>query len=159
MQQTKRKRVQEQLDSLVDMRTRNLLDDEEYIGQRTRLKAELARVDESLRGTEARADDWLELAERAFDFAANAQVRFRDGDLTVKRDILMTLGSNFLLKDQKLTLQSSEWLVPIGEFYPAIEAEYLRRGRTKQKAPLQEMPSDISDSWRARWDLNPRHSA
>jgi hypothetical protein len=159
MQQAKRKRVQEQLDNLVDMRTRNLLDDDEYVSQRTRLKAELERADESLRGTEARADDWLEITERAFDFAAHARIQFRDGDLMTKRDILMTLGQNFLLNDQKLTLQQSEWLVPMAEQYPALEAEYLRRARTNKKAPLQEMPSDIFESWRARWDLNPRHSA
>ncbi len=162
MQQTKRKQIQEQLDSLVDMRTRNLLDDDEYVSQRARLKAELTRVDEGLRGTEARANNWLETTERAFDFATNARAHFRTGDLTTKRDILMTLGSNFSLKDKQLTLQPSEWLVPIAESYPAIEAEYLRKGRTKTKNPLQigdEANVEIINSWRARRDLNSRHPA
>ncbi len=162
-QQVRRKQVQEQLDGLVDMRTRNLLDDdEEYISQHTRLKAELARVDEGLRSTETRAESWLELTERAFDFATYARAHFQEGDLLTKRDILMTLGENFLLKDKKLTLQQSEWLVPIGKYYPAIEAEYLRRVGTNQKASpkvKEEALVSVSESWRARRDSNPRHSA
>lgn len=40
-----------------------------------------------------------------FDFAANARARFEIGDLTIKREILATLGSNLTLKDKILDLQ------------------------------------------------------
>jgi site-specific DNA recombinase len=163
LQQGKRKQLQEQLDSLVDMRTRNLLDDEEYAAQRTRIKSEMLRVDEDLRGTETRAENWLELTEQAFDFTTYAHIRFKETkDLKVKRDILMTLGENLVLKDQKLTLQQSEWLTPIGEYYPALEAEYLRRVRTNKKATpkvKEEALMAVSERWRARRDSNPRHPA
>jgi site-specific DNA recombinase len=162
MQQIKRRQVQDQLDSLVDMRTRNLLDDDEYTSQRNRLKAELARIDESLRGTETRADDWLELTEKAFNFATYARIHFRDGDTATKRGILITLGQNLTLKDQKISLTPSKWLVPIAQDYPAIEAKYLSKVRTNKKATpkVKEMAlASISDEWRARRDLNPRHPA
>ena len=159
MQQSKRKQVQDQIDSLVDMRTRNLLDDEEYLAQRNRLKADLARANESLNATNGRADSWLELTEKAFDFATYARVRFRDGDLATKRGILITLGQNLTLKDQKLSLTPSKWLVPIAENYPAIEAEYLRRARTNKNASSTEALASVSDSWRASRDSNPGHPA
>jgi site-specific DNA recombinase len=162
MQQNKRQQLQEKLDNLIDMRTRGLLDDEEYLEQKRKAKSEMARVDDGLRNTEKRADDWLELSEKAFDFATYARVRFNDGDVVVKRDILMTLGANFKLKDHKLTLNPSEWLIPIGEMYPALEKEYVRRGGTNKNATSKEKEaafSSISETWRARRDLNSRHPA
>lgn len=39
---------------------------------------------------------------------------------------LMTLGSNLVLRDGKLNIQANEWLQPIREGYPALEAEYFR---------------------------------
>lgn len=153
MQQQKRQQVQSKIDGLTDMRLGGLIDDTEYLEQKKRLKNELFRIDDGIRNTEQRADDWLELTEQAFDFATYARVRFREGDTTVKRDILRTLGANFQLKDHRLTLTPSEWLVPIGEMYPALEAEFLRRGRTNKKTASTTVGDtvflDKSSTWRA----------
>ncbi len=162
--QTRRKQqVQDQIDELVLMRTRRLLDDDEYTDQRNKLKFEMAKVMEELQDTDQRAENWLELTEKAFEFAAHAFTRFSESDdLMVKRDILLTLGQNLLLKDNKLTLQPSEWLIPIGENYPALEKEYLRRVTTEDKQKHKELLRNmkpIMDSWRAQWDSNPRHPA
>lgn len=162
VQQQKRQQLQEQLDKLVDMRTSDLLDDDEYLTQKNRLKGQLVRADDMLRNTEKRADNWLELSEKAFDFATYARVRFSEGDIATKRDILMTLGANFKLKDHKLTLDPSEWLKPIAEMYPAVETEYLRRVGTNKKTTPQMREaafSEINHSWRARRGSNPRHPA
>ena len=43
--------------------------DEEYNARRNKLQNETTQLKERLRETEARADNWVELAERAFDFA------------------------------------------------------------------------------------------
>ena len=162
-QQNKREQVQEQLDELVGMRTRQLLDDDEYLEQKNKLMLDMDKLDDSLRDTEQRADNWLKLTEKAFDFATYARIRFRNTkDLKVKRDILLTLGQNLLLKDQKLTLERSEWLVPIAEQYPELEAKYLRNIRTVNKVSSKERIKalePILETWRAQWDLNPRHAA
>ena len=161
MQQHTREEIQKRLDKLVDMRTRDLLDDDEYMVQKNKLKSELIRTDDSLRGTEQRADEWLELTERAFDFATYARVRFADGSLMDKRDVLRTLGKNFTLKDGKLEITPNEWLIPIAEGYPELEVSY-RKVRTNKKASAKELEEalvPIYDTWRARWGLNPRHPA
>ena len=91
-----------------------------------------------------------------------SRIRFRNGDAATRRRIIMTLGQNFTLKNQKISLNTSEWLVPIANHYPAIEAEDLRRAGTNKNASpkvKEEALMLVSDSWRARWDSNPRHSA
>lgn len=161
-QQNRRKQIQNQLDKLTDQLTRNIVEEDDYIRQRDNLKAQLANLDEGLRGTEKRAEDWLELTEKVFDFATYARIRFNEtNDSRVKRDILQTLGANFLLTDNKLTLTPKPWLIPIEKDYPTLEKAYLRV-RTNQKASpkvKEEALASISESWRARRDLNSRHPA
>lgn len=160
-QQKRRNDIQSQVDTLIEMRTKGSIDDAEYGRSRTKLKLELAKIDEHLRGTEVRADDWMELTEKAFDFATYARIHFKDGTARQKRDILMTLGQNLTLLDGKLTITPNEWLSPIAEGYPELEKSYLN-ARTKQKAtsPDEDMAlALVSDSWRASGDLNPGHPA
>ena len=143
------------------MRTRDLLDDDEYLEQKHKLKSELIRTDDSLRNTEQRSDDWLELTEKAFDFATYARVRFANGSLADKRDVLRTLGKNLTLKDGHLDITPNEWLVPIAKGYPGLEASY-RKVRTNKKASSKELKEalvPIFDTWRASRDLNSGHPA
>lgn len=161
-QQNRRKQIQKQLDRLTDQLTRGIVEEDDYIRQRDNLKAQLANLDEGLRSTERRAEDWLELTEKVFDFATYARVRFNEtNDPKIKRDILQTLGANFLLADNKLTLTPKSWLVPIEKDYPTLERAYLRV-RTNEKASptqIEEAISQIIISWRAQRDLNSRHPA
>lgn len=157
-QQGRREQLQKDLDGLVDMKLHGQVDEAEYYSKRASLKAELSNIDKELRGTETRADDWLELTEKVFEFAVYAPVNFRETkDPQVKREILMALGANFTLNDQKLSLEPHKWLVPLKEEYPAIEAEYLR-ARTKEK-PLPSDFINVSETWRAIGDSNPGHAA
>lgn len=151
-QQTGRKRIQAQLDKLTDQLSRGIVEEEDYVRQRNVLKSQLANIDEGLRGTEKRAEDWLELTEKVFDFATYARIRFNETtDPKVKRDILQTLGANFLLTDNKLSLTPKSWLIPIEKDYPSLEKAYLRV-RTNEKASPKEIEEAISQimiSWRA----------
>ena len=77
-----------------------------------------------MKETEVRADSWLELTEKAFDFACHARAAFENGDMQTKKGILSAIGLNCTLKDHKIALQTPFWLVPIKERYPALEAEF-----------------------------------
>lgn len=151
-QQARRKEIQTQLDKLTDHLTRGIVDEDDYVRQRDNLKTQLANLDDNLRSTEKRAEDWLELTEKAFDSATYARIRFNEtDDPKVKRDILQTLGVDFLIKDNKLTLTPKAWLTPIEEDYPTLEKAYLRV-RTNEKASPKEIEEAISQimiSWRA----------
>lgn len=74
--------------------------------------------------TEERIDNWVELTEKVFDFATHAHSAFLTGSLETKKQILMALGSNPTMKDGKLAIEASPWLVPIEKAYPALGAAY-----------------------------------
>ncbi len=95
------------------MRYRGLIDDEEYIRERKLLQSQLTSLKQVLRETEDRAVNWVELTEKAFDFATNARDAFIHGDMDTKKDILMVLGQNPTIKDGILRVETNEWLVPI----------------------------------------------
>lgn len=97
MQQQALAGAQKQLDGLIDMRARDLLTDDEYLTRREKLKSEIERLRNVVDATEERADKWLDLTERVFDFAALAGERFRVGDADVKREILATIGQNLTI--------------------------------------------------------------
>ncbi len=160
-QQNKLLAIQDKLDKLIDMRTRDLLDDEEYFEQKNRLKLDRSRLEDSLRSTNDRTDDWMNKAEEVFSFAVNAPKKFMDGSKAEKRRILINLGQNLILKDGKLSITPYEWLVPIAESYPEIEKAYLKVRTNKIASPKvrEEAIASIFESWRASGDLNPGHPA
>lgn len=96
--------IQKQLDKLMDMHLRELISQEEYQQKRHQLQKELASQKLKLTDTEKRADDWLELAERALIFANLAPKKFKNSTDDQKREIISALGSNFILKDKTITL-------------------------------------------------------
>src|SRR3989344_2567819 len=117
---------QRELDALTKMRYRELIDDETFVRERDGLKAKIAKLKSRLQETESRAEKWLELTEKTFNFACYARKEFLLGGLNTKREIFAALGGNFLVKDKKVSIEASEWLVPIEKAYPELEAEYKR---------------------------------
>lgn len=159
--QEQRANIQSQIDELLTMRTRKLLDDDEYVEQKNRLKLERNAIDGKLTNVSKQADQWTAATERAFDFATNAPERFKHGSLAVKGDILRTLGETLIMKDQKLLIEVSEWLVPIAEHAPELQKRYLyiRKNQKANPKKLELALDEIFTTWRAIWDLNPGHSA
>jgi site-specific DNA recombinase len=84
----------------------SLLSDEEYGRQRVELLKEKARLEELLRDCGHRVEKWLDLSEQTFKFACTARDRFAKGDFHVKKEILMAIGSNLILKDRKLFIEA-----------------------------------------------------
>ncbi len=97
--------TQKQLDELLNVRLRGLIDDEEFDRKRVVLQKERQRLKEKLEDTEGRADRWLELAQNVLHFSYMLSQRFNAAGMDEKRVILETLGSNLLLKDKKLRFE------------------------------------------------------
>ena len=150
-------KTQNELDNLTKMRYRDLIDDETFIKQRNDLQNKISRLKKELRETESRAEHWLELTEKTFNFATYARKAFLTGGLELKKEILMTLGENVIIKDKKLHIEPNEWLQPIRNDYPALEKEYL--GLEPLKMPLNKAKTEALSSVRTRWqgyqDSNP----
>ncbi len=149
---------QNEMDSLTKMRIKELINDEEYLKEKARIKSELEKYKSEIERTEQRAEKWIELTEQTFDFATYAHTRFLNGDVRTKREILNALGSDFEIIDGNLKIQLNEWFVPIAESYPELEKEYLRLEPNKNSQDKRKMEgiSTIHSSWLRGWDSNPR---
>lgn len=149
--------TQKELDALTKMRYRELIDDETFIKERDGLKTKIAKFTSNLRETESRAEKWLELTEKTFNFACYARKEFITGSLEKKREIYSALGWNFLVKDQKVHITPNEWFVPIEKAYPALEAEYnrLELDKTLDTATRNERLAQLILTWGAYRGSNP----
>ncbi len=119
------KDTETQIDRLIEMKYKDQLTDDEYNEKKTNLVNRKTRLREELRSLELQADESLELSEKAFDFITYAHTWFNEGTIEDKKSILMTLGSNLLVKDGILKIQPAEWLNPIITDYKTYESEYL----------------------------------
>ncbi len=93
------------LDRLLELRLNNELNEEEYITKKSDLLKEKSRINEVIENSDKRLNSWLETAEKHLGIAEYAYIRFNEGDIETKKEIFISLGSNFILKDQKLFLE------------------------------------------------------
>ena len=112
--------AQRQLDNLTQLRLREMIDDEEYTKEKTRLKNELTEMRTRMKGTEERAEKWLDLTEQTFKFACYAHKAFMFGDPEVKKEILNAIGVNWKLKDNILKCDTMDWFIPIKEQHSTL---------------------------------------
>jgi len=101
------------LDNLIDLRASGEIGAEDFTRRKESLLQEKEAMEGLLRDAEMRTNEWLNTADRYFKFAENVQVRFQEGDIRVKKEILAMLGSNLILKDQKFSVCLPEPLVTI----------------------------------------------
>ena len=86
------------------------------MGEKATIQTELKRLDE-------RVDEWMELTEKTFNFAAYAKSWFENGSYEIKTSILRALGSDFVLKDQNLFISLAEPLNIIWQGLEKIKLE------------------------------------
>jgi len=139
----KHKQIQEQIHGLTEMRLKRLLEDEEYLEHKNKLLLERERLKEKLKDVSHSAEKQLKLTERAFTFACYANYWFDHGTLDQKNTILKTIGSNFILKDRKLSLElKNPWLTIQEDFkYSKAKKETLEPCERLDSSSLNPTPS------------------
>ena len=108
------------------MKLNDQITDKEYNIKRNSLIEDKVKIKEELDQIDSRADRWLELTEKAFNFITNLREVFLKSNIRLKKDILMALGKNITIKDGNLSIESNEWLIPIKEKYSVLEESFLR---------------------------------
>jgi hypothetical protein len=140
------------IDGLTDMRAGGEIGPDEYAKKKTQLLAEKERLSESFSDTDQRVDQWLKTADEMFTFIEEAKWKFTNKDLEVRRKILAALGSNLLIKDKKLSIDTEKCLFPIKKVSKEVRAiiaplEPLntveKQGRFEQKC--SESPTLLRD--------------
>lgn len=83
----------------------SLLSDGDFEKQMRELKKEKAELESKKGRVGERVNNWLELSTKTFNFACYARAHFENAKtLREKKEILATIGSNFVLKDKILSL-------------------------------------------------------
>ncbi len=157
-------KTQKELDELTKMRYRQLIDDETFIKEKNALQIKIGQCKENLRTTETRAEKWLELTEKTFNFATYARSAFLKASemgkqgLELKKEILLAIGKTPIIRDGKLTIEPNDWLAEIEKAYPSLEKEYLRLEPTKNRLNKRENRAlgSVHTRWLRGWDSNPR---
>jgi hypothetical protein len=94
--------------------------------------------------------------EKAFNFITNLRDIFNNGNIKVKKEILIALGKRFTILDRKLSIEFNEWLVPIKEEYKPLEEDYLRLEPNKNlsHSGISSNLEPICNTWLGRKDSN-----
>lgn len=136
------KECERKLHNLTDMRLKDLIDDEEYRAEKKRLIQEKIRLKDSLKHEGERMDA-IDLTKRALVFASHARDNFQNGTPEQKRALLQEVGSNFVLKDRKLTIYAEKPFLILGEGLKDIgrgkwPVEPTANGSTERKIGLSD---------------------
>lgn len=128
----KHQAILKRIDNLINMyitpenQNRDLLTEKEYKSQKTALMKEKQQIEDEIRSTETRVDDWVSAAEQAFEFACNAKRLLAEGDAEQKSRVLRALGQNFIFKDGKLDIQMKKEFEVIREDMKSPELQKVR---------------------------------
>lgn len=155
MQQRALSNVQTQLDKLLDMATRGLIDDSEYKIKSQSLKSELKTLQEDQADTAHRVKNWYEVATDTFKKLTYAGDKFKSGDVGNKKDILLAIGQNPIMIDGKLTITPNEWLIPVGRSAKGIR-EALEKVRTEPQQIQKASEEALSLNWCGWGESNSR---
>ena len=110
-----------------------------------------------MRDVDYRVEQWLDTAEKTFIFACHAHEWFARGTLEDKRQILMAVGSNLLLKDKNLCIEAKKPFFVLENSLKAFPREILgfkplKNGSTKPQDSHLLVPNSL---WRPYGESNP----
>ena len=105
--------TQKQLDELLNIRLRGLIDDEEFERKRSGLLNEKRVIEGNLDKGGGESAQWLEPTKRTCRFALDLSNRFKFGTLEEKKIIVQTVGSNWVVRDRICSFEPVE---PFGCF-------------------------------------------
>lgn len=94
----------------------SLLSDDDFETQMRGLKHKKSELEDKKTRAGERVNNWLELSVKTFNFACYARAHFEEAKtIAEKKEILATIGSNFILENQKLRLTVPKPFVAIKE--------------------------------------------
>lgn len=108
--------TQRQLGELTGLRIRELIDDQEFVSRRADLQKEELRTTEQLANCDTPTADVIEPWSDIVWFSFQAAQRFRTADPIVKRQIVEIVGSNPLLKDKILSIETAKPFAVLADF-------------------------------------------
>ena len=102
-----RNEAQRGIETLTDLRVRDLITDAEFVSRREKLSREALRIGEKIAERQAGVTSWFEPARMLLSFSKLAVSRFERGNAEEKRLILSSLGSNLTLTSKILNIEAA----------------------------------------------------
>lgn len=99
---------QEKLNGLMDMRALGDVTQDEFKDQKKRYLGELASFESLIKDTKSSELQWFTDTEEYLDRACQAKDVMLNGSPEAKRDLILSVGENLLLKDGKLIFQAKQ---------------------------------------------------
>ena len=146
MQQDSIQSTEKQLDRLLNMATNGVINSEEYKSKKSELQDKLNKLKNEQAGTIERTINWYEIVGDTLGKLENANSEFKNGDLAIKRRILLAIGSNPVLTDGKITVEPFKWLLPLKKNKQELTNE-LDKVRTGSQQIEKDPEGPISQLW------------
>src|SRR3989344_4710919 len=118
-----------------------LMSENEYTGLRSKLLKTKNDLFSQLNQQDKEIEKWVELSERTFNFARYARIWFAKGDIETKRAIFACLGSDLILKSQKVAIKLRKPFEIMFEGLPKAEEELDRLEPLNNYAIAEQMHS------------------
>lgn len=128
------------LDALIDMRAAGEISEEEFTRKKSTINQEKAKLHELLNDTDSRVDSWLQTADNILTFARDANEAFTERGQHARKVILSALGSNLLLSERNIRIDTDSALLPM----------ILVSSSSKQKSERLEPPKTGSNKEKSR---------
>jgi site-specific DNA recombinase len=149
--------VQQQLDRLLDMATRSMIDDKQFEAKSAKLKKKLKDIQSQQAQTSDRVNNWYDHAANMLKQFTQANDNFVSGDFVSKKDILLAIGTNPLLKGGKVYITSNDWVIPIERVAKQMRVD-IDTALTQPQQIQNTLLEGLRQKWYARRDSNPRLS-
>jgi len=142
------------LDGLTDMRAKKEIDAEDFKRRQSKLIIQKKKLWKQLQETDERVDRWIKVANDMFSFLDNIKLKLADGDKKTKTAILESIGTSFILKDRKLTVELLPVLSMIQIGSKEIKAIHSRLKPQKTLVTQEDFEREyaISSSLLGVWD-------
>lgn len=145
--QTEYNECLEKINGLIDMRANKEITPDEFQSRKADLTKQKILLQELINDGDKRADEWIQKAEKMIKFAESAVEEFKNGSLQKKKEIVFSLGSNLLIKDElidisleKPLLLAREGSKRLQELYKGLEPPNLCEDKTKLREIYSRSP-------------------
>ncbi len=126
MQTASLAKTKRELENLTKMRYRDLIDDNTFLKEQEVLQEQQIRLKQELLESTDSADTSNKRLIELFRFAHIAAKNFPNTSARKKKELLVTLGSNCLVKDKKLFIEAEKWVKVMQKIFPPLRAEFQR---------------------------------
>ena len=148
-------RAEDKANRLLDLVANGTISEDTYRLKFDEVEGEIKKLKSELGRTLSSSNDWREAMRKTLDVLFHGRERFENGSVFVKREVLQSLGSNIVIKDKKLCIDTYKWLEPIQRQYKAVEVEF-EKVRTGDLQIENGSFEPVRLVWRKERDSNSR---